>query len=188
MGIQPNIQVLSHPATAWARSNAVLFFASGAASVEELLEQLSRGARVLGGTAVETKRLGDWFIVAAQVDWFANGRHPVSEDLLFKRPEAFPELGQNCTRPEFVVAAFAEEVVVANPDGAYSLSGLVQPDECGRVLTAATPGFKRAVAFKGLRASVAGGAESAMMDSTRPAAGVRDRPPMDELAGNRTKS
>jgi len=154
MGKQPNIQILSHPAAEWARSNAVMFFASGAASMDELLEQLSRGARVLGGTAVETKRHGDWFMVASQVDWFANGRHRVSEGLLFKRPEAFPELGQNCTRPEFVVAAFAEEVVVAGPDGAYSLSGLVPPDECGSILTAAAPGFKRAVAFKGLRASL----------------------------------
>ena len=155
MGKQPNIQVLSHPAAEWARSNAGMFFRSGAASIEELLEQLSRGARVLGGAAVETKRHGEWFIVSAQVDWFANGRHQVSEDLLFKRPEAFPELGQNCTRPEFVVAAFAVEVVVASPDGAYSLSGLVQPDE---LLTAVAPGFKRAVAFKGLRAGVAGAA------------------------------
>ena len=157
---QPDIQVLSHPAAEWARSNAAMFFASGAASVEELLEQLSRGARVLAGTAVEMTRHGDWFVVAAQVDWFANGRHQVSENLLFKRPEAFPELGQNCTRPEFVVAAFAEQVIVASPDGAYSLSGLVQPDECGRVLTAATPDFRRAVAFKGLHASVAGAAPS----------------------------
>ena len=160
MGKQPDIQVLSHPAAEWARSNAAMFFASGAASMEELLEQLSRGARVLAGTAVETTRHGDWFVVAAQVDWFANGRHQVSEDLLFKRPEAFPELGQNCTRPEFVVAAFAEEVIVASPDGAYSLSGLVPPDECGRVLTAATPDFRRVVAFKGLHASVAGAAPS----------------------------
>jgi hypothetical protein len=137
-----------------------MFFASGAASVEELLEQLSRGAHVLGGTAVEARRHGDWFVVAAEVDWFANGRHQVAEDLLFKRPEALPELGQNCSRPEFVVAAFAEEVIVASADGAYSLSGLVPPDECGRVLTAATPGFRRAVAFKSLRASVASAAPS----------------------------
>ena len=155
-----DIQVLSHPAAEWARSNAVMFFASGAASMEEISEQLSRGARILGGTAVEARRHGDWFVVAAQVDWFANGRHQVSDDLLFKRPEAFPELGQNCTRPEFVVAAFAEEVIVAGPDGAYSLNGLVPPDECSRVLTAATPGFRRAVAFKGLRASVASAAPS----------------------------
>ena len=156
MGKQPDIRVLPRPASEWARSHAAMFFASGAASVEELLEQLSRGARVLSGTAVETARHGDWFVVAAKVDWFANGRHQVSEDLLFKRPEAFPELGQNCTRPEFVVATFAEEVIVASADGAYSLSGLVSPEECRRVLTAATPEFRRAVAFKGLHASVAG--------------------------------
>jgi len=160
MGKQPDIQVLSRPAAEWARSNAAMFFASGAASVEELLEQLSRGARVLAGTTVEATRHGDWFVVAAEVDWFANGRHRVSEDHLFKRPEAFPELGQNCTRPEFVVAAFAEEVIVASIEGAYSLSGLVPPDECSRVLTAAKHGFRRAVAFKGLRASVADAAPS----------------------------
>jgi hypothetical protein len=44
MGKQPNIQVLSNPAAEWARSNAGMFFTSGAASIEELLEQLSRGA------------------------------------------------------------------------------------------------------------------------------------------------
>jgi len=77
MGKQPGFQVLSHPAADWARFNSAMFFASGAASVEELLQQLSRGARVLAQRARAT-------------------------------------------------------------------------DECGRVLTAATPGFRRAVAFKGV--------------------------------------
>lgn len=156
MGKQPDIQVLSHPASEWARSNPAMFFASGAASMEEMLEQLSRGARVLGGATVEAVRHGEWIVVASRVDWFANGRHQVSEDLLFKRPEAFPELGQNCTRPEFVVATFAEEVIVASTDDAYSLSGLLSPEDCRRVLTAATLEFRRAVAFRGLHASVAG--------------------------------
>lgn len=156
MGKQPGIEVLSGSATAWARSHAAFFFASGAPSVEALSEQLSQGARVLAGSTVETTRHGDWFVVAAEVDWFANARHQVREDRLFERPEAFPELGQNCTRPEFLVAAFAQEVIVASTDGAYSLSGLVLADERERVLSTATPGFRRAVAFKGLREGIAG--------------------------------
>jgi hypothetical protein len=145
------IQILSIPATAWARSRASFFFASGKASIDELSQQLLDGARLLAGPQVQSTRHGDWIVVASEVDWFACGRHRVEVPLLSERPQPFPELGQNCTRPEFVVAAFAAEVIVADADGACSLSELVTQEECARVLGAAMPGFKRAVAFRGLR-------------------------------------
>lgn len=156
MGRPPGIEVLSLPATEWARSHAAFFFESGAASVEDLSRQLLQGARLLAESSVELTRHGDWFVVSSEDDWLANSLHQVAEALLFERPAAFPELGQNCTRPEFVVAAFAEEVIVATGQDRRSISGLVSPAECDRILNAATPGFRRAIAFKDLRESIPG--------------------------------
>jgi hypothetical protein len=132
----------------WARAHPSFFFAGGRVSAESLMEQLLAGARALGSTEVEAHNFDGWFIVASLTDWFFNARFPISEDLQALTP--FPELGQNCVRPECVVAAFAREVVVSGPSGTRVVKGTLASSDQILNHIAGAPDWQRAIAFRGL--------------------------------------
>ncbi len=142
----PEIQIVE-PALQWAEAHPSYFFASGVVSADFMVEQLVVGAQVLGATRVELRRFRSWHVVAASRDWFVSARFPVPEDFNFVALTPFPELGPNCVRPECVVAAFAEAVIVRGPSAIRVVKGEVGENDpvLGEI---ASPGWQRAVAFR----------------------------------------
>jgi len=138
------------PALQWARAHPSFFFRGDVASVESLVEQLIAGAQALGATAVEAHTIGGGFVVAAHNDWFASARFPIPEDFNFQALTPFPELGQNCVRPECVVAAFAEQVVVRGPSGIHVVKGVIASTDPMLIQVTEASAWHRAVAFRGL--------------------------------------
>jgi hypothetical protein len=112
------------------------------------VEQLLAGARALGSAEIETHNFDGWFIVASHADWFFNARFPLVGD--FQALTPFPELGQNCVRPECVVATFAQEVVVRGPSGTRVVEGTLASSDQILNHIAGAPGWQRAIAFRGL--------------------------------------
>ncbi len=131
----------------WARAHPSFFFHEGIVSAEALVEQLVAGAQALGATQVDVRSSGSWFIVASERDWFLSARFPVPEDLDVDTLVPFPELGQNCVRPECAVAAFAESAIVRGPAGALTIRGNVAPDE-PVLAEMANARWQRAIAFR----------------------------------------
>ena len=144
----PPIQVLGNPLQ-WARAHPSYFFAGGIASAESLAEQLVAGARALGATEVEAHVVGDWSVVASRTDWYAGARFTIPEDFNFHELTPFPELGQNCVRPECVVAAFAKYVVVRNPSGIRIVKGALVSNDPILAHIAEVGDWQRAIAFRG---------------------------------------
>ena len=147
-----SIQSLPEDLASWARSRASMFFEGGQASREALTEQLALGARTLSTADVEVIALGAWSIVASTDDWFARARVQEAEEVAFERLRAFPELGQNCTRPEFLVAAFAGDVIVRGPNGVRILKGAVAGDDPALSRISESTSWRRVVAFRGRHA------------------------------------
>jgi hypothetical protein len=138
------------PVLQWAREHPQYFFANGVPSAESLVEQLAAGARALGAREVEMHSFLGWFVVAASDDWFANARFPVPENFEFQALTPFPEYGQNCVRPEAVVAAFAREVVVRKSAAVHVVKGTVAASDAGLLRIAEAPAWQRAIAFRGV--------------------------------------
>lgn len=147
--LDPRIQILGN-VLQWARAHPSYFFSNGVVSAESLVEQLVAGARALGASEVEAHDIGGWFVVAAHNDWFSRARFPIPEDFNFHALTPFPELGQNCVRPECVVAAFAEEAVVRGPSGTHVVKGAVAPNDPILICIAEAPSWERAIAFRGV--------------------------------------
>jgi hypothetical protein len=138
------------PVLHWARTHPDFFFHDGVISAESMAEQLMAGAQVLGATEASVHDISGGYVVTAEHDWFASARFPIPEDFNFSSLTPFPELGQNCVRPEFVVAAFAEQVVVRGPAGTHVVKGIIPPTDSMLIQVAETTGWHRAVAFRGL--------------------------------------
>lgn len=144
---EPGVVKVLESALSWTLAHPSFFFADGVANAASMVEQLVGGAKALGAHQIEVRSCGSWQIVAAELDWFASARFPVPEDLQFFQLTPFPELGQNSVRPECLVAAFAEMVVIHGPSGTRIVKGDVAQDEpVLDVLIDSTWG--RAVAFR----------------------------------------
>ena len=148
----PSVQSLPEDSMSWARARASLFFVNGHPSHEALTEQLALGARTLSAAEVEVISLGAWSIVASADDWFARARVQETEEVTFGRLRAFPELGQNCTRPEFLVTTFAGDVIVRGPHGVRIVKGTVTEDDPVLSRISESNSWRRVVAFRGRHA------------------------------------
>jgi hypothetical protein len=135
----------------FARAHPSFFFASGV-SEKALTEQLVAGARALGAQHVQVLRVEGWSVVASPQDWFAGARFPVPEDLRFRSLSPFPELGQNCTRPEFLVAAFARTIIIRGPSGVRVVKGEVSAGDRIVPYLAGASAWQRAIAFRDIDA------------------------------------
>jgi len=133
---------------AWALSHPSFFFADGVPSAAALVEMLVAGARALGADGIEATECGEWFIVAARNDWFAQARIALPALDPLTALAAFPELGQNCVRPECLVVAFAADVVMRGSQGAQVVRGTV--DDGDAIWAAGDNGWARVVAFRGV--------------------------------------
>ena len=136
----------------WARANPAFFFTEGKATSQALTEQLAAAVHALGSDAVSVHVVNDWSVVAAADDWFLLGQFRIPESLQFASLTPFPEVGQNSTRPEVLVAAFARDIVVLGPLGIRVAKGTVAPNDALHTVLAQSPTWKRAVAFRGVDA------------------------------------
>jgi hypothetical protein len=144
------IRILSEESWAWARAHPTLFFSDGIPSLHELHEQLLRGARALSNGPVSAFSVDDWRVVGAGEDWFALGSGRRAGRSLFHHLHAFPEQGENCSRPEFPVGAFARDVITRGPEGTRVVKGAGDGGESEIWATAAREHWQRVVAFRGL--------------------------------------
>jgi hypothetical protein len=129
---------------AWARAHPGYFFNVGGCPTEaELAVQLQEGVRILTGRSPAIDTIGSWTALESDVDWFFLGRFPAPPDLKFTALPAFPELAPNSTRPEFVLAVFARDVLSVTAAGPYTIKGngigstgarLSEPRQSGRLL------------------------------------------------------
>lgn len=142
---------LTMPVSEWARAHPTMFFNDGEVTAQKIVEQLIDGARVLGATTVETIAVGAWHIVAAEEDWFLNARLPIPGNFDFDRLVDFPEQGQNCFRPEFLVAAFTGDFIVKAENLETVVVGMVSPADEVHTVLAQKKAWRRAIAFRGLK-------------------------------------
>ena len=138
---------------AFGPAHPAFFFSQGQPCVQALKEMLLTGARTLCTGLVGDLSVGDWCVVAAQDDWFSPGAGGQTGRSLFHHLHAFPELGQNCSRPEFLVYAFAADVASLGPEGGNTVKGDVDFAVSAVWATIQVEGWQRAVAFRGLDAS-----------------------------------
>lgn len=135
---------------AWARARPEVFFSQGQPSLEELKALLLQAARTLGSARVQDLSFDDWHVVAATDDWLARGATLVAGRSLFHHLHAFPELGQNCSRPEFLVQAFASDVISQGPEGTSVVKGAFDAAAAGWRLAVDAKAWQRVIAFRGL--------------------------------------
>jgi hypothetical protein len=136
----------------WAREHPAFFFPDGKATSQALTAQLIAGVRALGSDAVSGHIVNEWSVVAAADDWFLLGQFRIPESLHFASLTPFPEVGQNSTRPEALIAAFASDIVVLGPLGIRVAKGTIAPNDSLHSLLARSPAWRRAVAFRGIDA------------------------------------
>lgn len=145
-----SITVLTASATEWARAHPTMFFDRGEVTAQSIVGQLLDGARILGAASAEALSIGQWQIVGAGEDWFLNARLPIPEDFRFTRLIDFPEQGQNCVRPEFLVAAFAQDVIIKAAHSQPIILGTVSATDEIHALLEHKNSWRRVVAFRGI--------------------------------------
>jgi len=148
------IRLLAEDSSDWARAHPGYFFEMARPRVQELRDQLLLGARTLSQGMVSEHSVNGWCIVASTDDWFSRGAATQANQALFHKLQAFPELGQNCSRPEFVVYTFARDVVTRGPDGTSVVKGSVVQAESAEIWAAIqSDAWQRIVAFRELDTS-----------------------------------
>jgi len=145
------IRLLTEDSCDWARAHPGYFFKMARPSVQELRDHLLLGARTLSQGMVSELSVNGWCIVASTDDWFSRGSTTQGNLALFHKLHAFPELGRNCSRPEFVVCAFARDLVTRGPDGTSVVKGAVVQAESAEMWAAIqSDEWRRIVAFREL--------------------------------------
>ena len=107
---------------------------------------------MLGAANTVLLSVDQWSVVAADDDWFAAARYPVPENLLFERLIPFPEMGQNCTRPEVLVGVFARDIVMRKNAVVLLAKGTVAEADPIQRLLQSSASWCRAIAFRGVEA------------------------------------
>ncbi|GAB3254321.1 hypothetical protein [Chitinimonas naiadis] len=133
----------------WARANPLFFFDQGHVSLAVILSAVIEGIQEFGDIEIAHEMLGDWYVVAATEDWFSRGQIPIPGDLRFDYMPAFPEWGANNVRPEFLIAAYARDVVVHNATRTIITQGEVEHLDPLMQRLAVMPTWKRVIAFRG---------------------------------------
>jgi hypothetical protein len=149
------ITILKGPVTEWARSHPGMFFDRAEVTARIIAERVADGARILGAPSAEVSVVGEWHVVAAREDWFPNARLPLPADFRFDHVIAFPEQGQNCTRAEFLAAAFARNVMVMAADAEPVILGKVSSTDEIHAFLAQERGWRRVVAFRSVGLEIA---------------------------------
>ena len=132
-------------AVKWVRSKPEIFFPCGHPDAVVICQLLVRDALVLGANEVSVLHEQPWWIVGSQLDWLApSGLSPAE---LFGRLVAFPAAGQNESRSEVVVAAFAEKVATVARDDASQTFGDDDALVVARETLRKVEGWNRCIVF-----------------------------------------
>jgi hypothetical protein len=100
------------------RAHPEIYCSGGVPDPRFFANRVASDALTLGASRTLSARVGDWWAVAADVDWLARADRPVRE--LFHSVVAFPERHVNDCRSEIILTAFAEHV------GTYADHGPVE--------------------------------------------------------------
>jgi hypothetical protein len=140
------------PLPQWLRANTAMFFDHGIVSASAIASQVLAGAQVLGAENAVSLSVDEWSVVAADQDWFVAARYPVPESLLFESLTPFPEMGQNCTRPEVFVGVFARDIVMRKNSAVQLTKGTVSEADRIQEFLRSSALWRRAIAFRGVEA------------------------------------
>ncbi len=141
------IRVLSDTASEWARKHPEFYFSERSSRREQIERHLVDGACAVGADDATLIRCGEWSVVGSAHDWFIDRRIPLPDDLDFENMPASPELGQNSTPAEFVIAAFAAGIVVHDRHGTRVIRDDSRAPAAVHDLIAGHPQWTRAIAF-----------------------------------------
>ena len=84
-------------------------FPDGIVSGSVLVTNISFGAAALGSGHVEIKDADNWWFVASETNWLAEGLEDTQTELtLFKEVVQFPQLSSESFRPEIFVSVFSD--------------------------------------------------------------------------------
>ena len=97
-------------AIAYVRKHQQLFFLAGNATPLACALDLLGDAVSLGANNTAILRRDSWWIVSADIAWLSHDKHSLR--YLFTHLVPFPEAGDNSTRSEVLVSAFAKDVAV----------------------------------------------------------------------------
>ena len=120
-----------------------MFFRRGAYSPEELAAHVASEALLSGVSDLVVSRHGPWWIIRSSTDWFAD---PSALDW-FHRLVPFPEGGQNASRSEVLITAFAVDVITVDGEGDRHVVKGVADDSLDREFTV-VPRGGRLIAFR----------------------------------------
>ncbi|GGJ47610.1 hypothetical protein [Deinococcus roseus] len=101
---------------------------------------------LLGARDVQVKRVDDWYIFTADIDWMTIAL--VQDCALleqFERWIIFPEDGQNAMRYEAAIQAFSQAVIIADQKQVTVVSGEVEDDN--EIWKHITTEYPRTLAF-----------------------------------------
>jgi hypothetical protein len=96
-------------AVAYVRANPALFVKGGEFDPLDAAQAVARVALEAGADAVDVRRLGRWWVIAADKDWLAD----VDTEAAFHRITPLPSSTPNRMRPEVLLTAFARTVATA---------------------------------------------------------------------------
>jgi hypothetical protein len=91
------------------RANPDLYLPGGRAEPSDFATRLAGDALTLGANRTLAVRHGDWWAVAADIDWLTAA--PVAIHDLFARIVPFPQSGPNAMRSEVLLGAYADHVI-----------------------------------------------------------------------------
>ncbi len=131
------------------RKNPGMYFRHGRICAAELAAQLLQYVKALGCNESESLELAGWHIVRSEQDWFTLARFAVPEDLRCTFLLAAPEWAQNTTRPEALIGALSQRVVVSKGGKLTVAASESVPNEVLDAMSAAR--WQRAIAFSGVR-------------------------------------
>ena len=131
------------------RKNPGMYFQHSRISGTELAAQLLEYVKALGCSQAESLELAGWHVVRSEQDWFTLARFAVPEDLRCTALLAAPEWAQNTTRPEALIGALSERVVVSKGGKLTVSASDSVPNEVLDAMSAAK--WQRAIAFSGVR-------------------------------------
>lgn len=129
------------------RKNRRMFVRPGPVSGADLAGRVASGVLYLGSDDVTAFRHGAWWVIASTVDWIGDDpAFPV--DHLFSRLSPFPQAGDNMRRPEILLTAFAQDVVMQGPNDRLVVAGSIAEDDVVWGTLTSNPAWKRALAFR----------------------------------------
>ncbi len=131
-----NMKMLTviNDAVGYVRSHPEIFFQSGLYNPQEVLLKLVTDAISLGCTPLVIDQCFGFWVISANKNW-VDIDNPHGLEKVFSRLTANPKAGQNASRSEVLLNAFAENVIFMNKEQIFFAKGNVQRDLINQIRT-----------------------------------------------------